>query len=437
MKRPIKSLFTLQDVSIPYEDLNSVWKCDKRYGADTLRHFIALNKRAFDFIGIRAEIDTSLGKISLRLSTSRYAGTIPLLSPKSGKPYGDLVIRGRFGEDISGLLAAVQDSLPPEYDPSLPPIEDSTLEPPFYFECCRFIDHWRGVERSQWCKFEVIDRDRNTPASGTRWEVYAESSFAPENTLKYPTRESRLSKHHLEFRQLVSVLLLAISEVQRIQTPSAVRAKYLREMTRLRSLYDGMPRPNMCSLFAERASDPIVIREAKRLANVILRNKRTQGRAWRIDYAILFERYVQYLFGIIASRRGYSVMCNPHYSISGWAPVWVPRYLEPDIVVDKGDGQVIVDAKYKSHMLNWGSMSEGLKETFRSDLHQILAYSSFDPKPRKRVMLAYPSMAFSSQRLQISTPLASASTEVYLLGIPLDTNAMDETLSQLGTLIEV
>lgn len=87
-------------------------------------------------------------------------------------------------------------------------------------------------------------------------------------------------------------------------------------------------------------------------------------------------------------------------------------------------------------MLNWGSMSEGLKEAFRSDLHQILAYSS-DPKPRKRVMLAYPSMAFSSQRLQIATPLASASTEVYLLGIPLDTNAMDETLSQLGTLLEV
>ncbi|WP_299352574.1 hypothetical protein [uncultured Porphyromonas sp.] len=130
-------------------------------------------------------------------------------------------------------------------------------------------------------------------------------------------------------------------------------------------------------------------------------------------------------------------MCNTHYSISGWAPVWVPRYLEPDIVVAKDDGQVIVDAKYKSHMLNWGSISEGLKETFRSDLHQILAYSSFDPKPRKRVMLAYPSMDFFSQRLQISTPLVSATSEVYLVGIPLDTNAMDETLSQLGTLLEV
>lgn len=51
-------------------------------------------------------------------------------------------------------------------------------------------------------------------------------------------------------------------------------------------------------------------------------------------------------------------------------------------------------------------------------------------------MLAYPSMAFSSQKLQIATPLASTSTEVHLLGIPLDTNAMDETLSQLGTLLE-
>ena len=94
------NLYTLEDTSISYEELNSVWKCDKRYGANVLRHFIALNKEAFDFIGVRADIDASFNATRLLISTSNYAGTIPLLSPKNGKPYAELTVRGRFGEDI-------------------------------------------------------------------------------------------------------------------------------------------------------------------------------------------------------------------------------------------------------------------------------------------------------------------------------------------------
>ena len=233
----MRKLYTLENISIPFEELNATWRCDKRYGVDTLRRFVALNKSAFDFIGVRANIDSSLGKALLQLSSSNYAGSIPLLSPKDGKPYEDLTIRGRFREDISGLLTFVQGSLLPEYHSSLPDIQDFTVEPPFYFECCRFIDFWKHVERSQWCKFEVIDRDRDLPTSGTRWEVYAQRSFAPEMAMRYLTRENRLSKLHSEFKQLVTVLLFAISEVQKIQTPIAVRSRYLTQIARLSSIY--------------------------------------------------------------------------------------------------------------------------------------------------------------------------------------------------------
>ena len=327
------NLCTLEEISIPYEELNSIWKCDKRHAANVLRHFIALNKEAFDFIGVRADIDASFNATRLLITTSHYAGTVPLLSPRNGKSYADLTIRGRFGEDISGLLTTVQDSLLPEYDSSLPDIQDTSVEPPLYFECCRFIDFWQRVEKAQWCKFEVIERERDLPTSGTRWDVYAQRSFAPEMALKYPTRESRLSKNHLEFRQLVTVLLLAISEVQKIQTPIAVRSRYLSKTTRLSSLYGNVPKPRACDRFVEHASDPQAIREAKRLANVILQHQSTRRRPWRVDYAILFEHYVQHLFREVAEKRSCSLVCSPRYSILGRAPAWALRYLEPDIVL--------------------------------------------------------------------------------------------------------
>ena len=138
--------------------------------------------------------------------------------------------------------------------------------------------------------------------------------------LKYPTRENKLSKSHGEFRQLVLVLLLAISEVQRIQTPIAVRARYLNKIARLSSRYEGMPKPRMCDRLVECASDSIIIREAKRLANVILQNQRTRRRPWRVDYSALFEHYVQHLFKEVALKKSYAIVCNPHYSISGRAP---------------------------------------------------------------------------------------------------------------------
>ena len=429
-------LCTLEEISIPYEDLNLVWKCDKRYGADILRHFIALNKKAFDFIGVRANIEVSSGKAGLQLSTSHYAGVIPLLSPKDGRPYGDLTIRGRFGENILGLLTVVQDSLLPEYNSNLPEIQDSTIEPPFYFECCRFIDFWQRVERSQWCKFEVIDRERDSPTSGTRWEEYARRSFSPEMMLKYPTRENKLSKSHWEFRQLVLVLQSAISEVQRIQTPIAVRARYLNKIARLSPRYEGIPKPRMCDMLVEHASDPIIIREAKRLANVILQNQRTRRRPWRVDYSALFEHYVQHLFKEVALKKSYAIVCNPQYSISGRAPAWALRYLEPDLVIYKCDFQYVIDAKYKSHMFNQEKITDDLKETFRYDLHQILAYSSFGTALNKRAILVYPASHFISKRLHISNPLTKAIADVHLVGIPLDVASIGDTKFKLDELIE-
>ncbi len=50
-----------------------------------------------------------------------------------------------------------------------------------------------------------------------------------------------------------------------------------------------------------------------------------------------------------------------------------------------------IEAKYKSHLYNKFGVSELLKDDYRRDLHQLLAYSSFNTAKEKTVFLCYPS----------------------------------------------
>jgi 5-methylcytosine-specific restriction endonuclease McrBC regulatory subunit McrC len=46
---------------------------------------------------------------------------------------------------------------------------------------------------------------------------------------------------------------------------------------------------------------------------------------------------------------------------------WSLSYLEPDIVIMKNELEIIVDAKYKSHLFNLKGATEELKEEHRKD----------------------------------------------------------------------
>lgn len=105
-------------------------------------------------------------------------------------------------------------------------------------------------------------------------------------------------------------------------------------------------------------------------------------------------------------------------------------------MIYKGDCQYVIDAKYKSHMFNQERITEDLKEIFRYDLHQILAYSSFGTALNKRAILVYPASHFMSRELHISNPLTRAITYVCLVGIPLDVASIGHTKFKLDELIE-
>ena len=431
----LNKLYTLDTFSFAYHQLNKEWGCDKRYGMDALQRFLFVNQRAFDFLGVKAEIEVVGNDPYLKLSTSQYAGSAPLLSPKDGKPCGDMCIGGRFGEDISELLSVVGDTLMPEYNETLPPLTSSILEPPLYFECCNFIDKWIEMEHYGWHKFDVMERAERIPTSGTRWDVYARRSFDPANIFRYPNRSNKLKPLHTEFRQLLSVLMMCFREMKKPQTPMRSRIAYGTKISHLEAKYDKSLIQTPPAEFILHASDPVAVKEAKTIANIILQNKSTSKRAWRIDYAEFFERFVQYIFGEVSKSCMAKTVCNPHYSLTGNRPTWALHYLEPDIIIQKDSLQVVVDAKYKSHMFNWNDTGDELKNTFRQDLHQILAYCSFNSMQTKKAMLVYPFADFTYHKMHATSPLTRSEADIFLVGLPLMKNKLEDTKQELSQLL--
>jgi 5-methylcytosine-specific restriction endonuclease McrBC regulatory subunit McrC len=86
-------------------------------------------------------------------------------------------------------------------------------------------------------------------------------------------------------------------------------------------------------------------------------------------------------------------------------------------------------------MYNVNRIGEDLKETFREDFHQVLAYSSFGGTKQKHVMLIYPSNIFISREINVHSDINGYSAKAYLVGIPLKKSDLEETKQKLSSLI--
>lgn len=91
--------------------------------------------------------------------------------------------------------------------------------------------------------------------------------------------------------------------------------------------------------------------------------------------------------------------------------------------------------EYELEMYNFDNDSEDLKDTFRHDLHQVLAYSAFNSMKNKKVVLAYPFSDFALHNMQISDNISSSTIDVYLVGIPIERNKIDLTEMGIETLM--
>ena len=88
-------------------------------------------------------------------------------------------------------------------------------------------------------------------------------------------------------------------------------------------------------------------------------------------------------------------------------------------------------------MLNVQSASDALKEAFRLDFHQILAYSSFDPSKDKTEMLVYPCNNFKCVKLKAVNSIYDTNIQVLLIGIPFTSINLKNLICQLSEVLKM
>ena len=426
---------TLSTVILPVEKLKA-WGWNNQYLTADMQRFIAFNQKTLDYLGVNACIVDHNNKTTLQLTTSQYVGAIPMFSPVDGTPFADLVVTGRFGEDVGEVISLLNDTFSPEYSEWVL-TQDSQITPPIYLECCKFLDAYLDADRRQWRKFDNELKVEAKPSGATLWNEYAlRVANNPLDFSRFKNKCNILTTNHPEWNQLNYVLKLAIEELNSAKVPSKTRVQYWEKINRLTNKLRNASIEYTTSV-TQRVSDPTYIKKLKSLANLILRQHASVQVAWRMNYSEFFERYVQYILNSVARKKGVSNISNAKFQIRNASkyPAWGLRYLEPDAMLYSQDKQIVIDAKYKSHIYNWDNETEELKDSFRHDLHQLLAYSSFSTNTDKEAMLVYPYTEFTARKLKIKNPYTHVENSVYLVGIPIDRKKIPETEKGFGRII--
>lgn len=424
----------LTDNKISKAELQYAWNPkNKSVEAEDMLYFTSNNKKYLDFLGIAYRQEG----LSLYLQASKYMGCVPFVSPITGIKTGNLIVRGRFGEDISELLSIVGDEVEIEYEPRYDLKQDSAIKPPLYFICQQFIDKYIEARKIHWQKFISQEKIQPFPTSSTIWEKYAYSSVDPRHSLKFPNRINSLSCTHREWNDLTFILDLCLQELKSARTPLRSRTPYIEKINRLEFTYNKRDLRYVEEIKTH-MSDPIVIKELKEIGRKVLGASIGVQCAWRLDLAVFFERYVQYLVEDLAKKRGAMIHKNVHYRASGEIPAFGLKYIEPDVIIEKNGIQYVVDAKYKMYMYSLNNKSDILYNEFRDDLHQILSYASFSQSKEKKVIIATPYDSEKEpikRKFKITNQFNGNSCDVYLIGIPLSKIKIGDVKELLNSII--
>ncbi|PAM92215.1 hypothetical protein B4N84_25750 [Flavobacterium sp. IR1] len=397
---------------------------DKRVIGQSLQKFIEYNFLQFKFLGIQPFIVGTDQNVSLVFRSSGFIGTIPLRSSDTGKQIGDFVVMPRFTgsdrfEDYIEILNLLGEEISPEFIDSLPLASSENFRPPLYLEAVKFITSLELLLTKPWLKFDNVEKISNEPKGQINWNKYINNEFKIENRVKFPVRKNILSEFHSEYAELRYVFDICKSELlssktpQRIKNTMRVRLNFMEE-----KLY--FHKPKKVNKITIKISDNAIVKTCKEQGNKILNFNFVDCTAWRVDFCDVFEKFVQYIFREVAKETGGRVFSNFKFrSKTSRYYSWELKHIEPDAIYQKEKFVIFIDAKYKSNLYNKFSDSEVLKNDYRHDLHQIMAYSSFSKTDCKFGFLCYPSDQLEIKEVTYTNTINEVTSKIFVLGIPL------------------
>ena len=416
-------------------------KADSRYINQYLQKFINYNSLQFKFLNVHPFISGIDKKVSLFFSTSNYIGVIPLRAGDTGKQIGDFVVTPRFieqdrFENYIEILELLGDEINPEIMDSLPLASGRNFRPPLYLEAFKFITSLENLCMKPWCKFDSKEKISIQPFGQINWNKYINNEYKVEKRLLFPTRKNILSEFHEEYEEIRYVFDICKKELLSFNTPPRIKNSFRKKLGFLEEkMYFHKPKVTDC-LIIKFADNPLV-KACKEQANRVLNFNFISSTAWRVDFSDVFEKFIQYIFKEVSKEIGGKVFVNyKFYSRTSKHYSWELKHVEPDVIYQKESMLVFIDAKYKSNLYNKYSFSDFLKEDFRRDLHQIMAYSSFNKAETKFNFLCYPSDQLEIKSLSYFSNINETTNTVSVVGIPLTKNSIPKAKKMLAGELE-
>jgi hypothetical protein len=408
-------------------DLFNTWfkGGDKRHIEKLFYEFISINSTMFNFLGVSPQVSDSKSNIKLTFRTSNFIGAIPLRSPVHGREMGDFIVHPRYlkknnnPNEYIQLIYLLQESIEPEFNYSYKLISRDQAKPPLFYECIKFIKILFLSTNEVWNKFSSLSKTYAFPKGKLLWKEYIKKEWNPEKRITFPCKINQLSTNHLDNQHIKYVYELAKENIYSYKTPSIIKNNIKKIIPQI-DIYFREINSLSTSKLKFRNSDPQIIKDLKKQGNKILDFEISGNKAWRIDFSLVFERYVQHIFQNVSNSLGLKYKNNPKIrKSSSNIPSWSLQFLEPDMYIFKEKFSLFLDAKYKSHFYNLSSRSDFLTEEHRLDLHQISAYCAFNNSDNNNGLLVYPANSYKFFPLKYNNSINGAALNIYLIGVPI------------------
>lgn len=378
--------------------------------ARNAEQFEIQNRALMSLLGVRVEQRYDGRDVRLLIHAGSAVGAIPLISPITARPDYGLVVQPRFPwSGIGPMLAEMGWRISPT-PLRLPLLHRSERRVPIWVLSFMILTRLKALLDSLDRRFELVHQQRRAPRGRVQWTEYATKSLTKATLLSVPCtfpelREDRLLKGAIRYsvdrqlqaletqkqhggfvRKLIEFAQQILQRVQEVSpyVPSATTfAGWLRRPMRRDRYLEGL-----------QAIEWTV--EERGLAGL----SDLEGLPWVMPMDQFFEAWVETIFGVVAQRVGAQMKVGRKRETVH--PIrWEPPYLGsqksliPDILMEREDVTVIVDAKYKRHweelhQHSWSNTVEELRDEHRNDLLQVLAYANLARTSRVIVCLAYP-----------------------------------------------
>lgn len=419
--------------------------------------FIGLNREALRQLELSIETRYRDSAIQLEVSAGTRIGAIPLLSPTSGRPDYGVVVRPRFDwPGIGPILGATGWRIIPTLL-AMPMLPQSERRVPPWVLSTIVLFRLKKLLEQMVRRFEISTEERSSPRGRIDWGRYVHHQISRARFLEVPCSFPELQSD----RELRGAIRFALEKQLRSLETQRTAGSFVRELIELcRRMIDQLldvvprePRPTTFEIWNRGTLHTDAFRrgieaiewtaEERGLAGL----SDLSGLPWAMSMEQFFEAWVEALMSQVARQVGGTLRTGRERQTVvpiNWDPPYLgsQKSLVPDVVIEREDATVIIDAKYKEHWeemqeRHWSELEEELRERHRADLLQVLAYSSVALKPKVLICLAYPCneqrwLSLRERNLLIhraSLPLNERRLELALIAFPLSTRIAPDAVN--------